>query len=250
VTSGVVGALRLVEQLAGVAEAERVGRDIAYPDWSAEGSTQIAEQRLAITDLPYALNAAFPWARPTVGIGLLDGVGEIDVAAVFELYSATSSATRTVPVSSHPLVTTRHGAVLLPRRTDHDTPSMERLVVPGARYGAVDGELARWADDHGLSIEMPHRERPAGEFSFDAVLRDLAAHTDRATARTAAKFTEYPAGHLQLDGRAWPWRPAALLVTAVLLSIAVGLLTTTIIPRRMAGWMRRRRGRDQRGALS
>ena len=33
VTSGIFGALRLVGQLAGTAEAERVGRELAYPGW-------------------------------------------------------------------------------------------------------------------------------------------------------------------------------------------------------------------------
>jgi transcriptional regulator GlxA family with amidase domain len=33
VTSGVFGALRLAGQLAGTAEAERVGRELAYPGW-------------------------------------------------------------------------------------------------------------------------------------------------------------------------------------------------------------------------
>ena len=38
----------------------------------------------------------------------------------------------------------------------------------------------------------------AGEFSFDAMLRDLSGHTDRATARVTAKSIEYPAEQLEL----------------------------------------------------
>jgi transcriptional regulator GlxA family with amidase domain len=41
VTSGVFGALRLVEQLAGAAEAQRVGQELAYPGWSLHGPTEI-----------------------------------------------------------------------------------------------------------------------------------------------------------------------------------------------------------------
>lgn len=47
---------------------------------------------------------------------------------------------------------------------------------------------------------------PPGEFAFDPVLRDP-PRTDRAAARTTAKYTEYPDGHLRLTGGAWPWRP-------------------------------------------
>jgi transcriptional regulator GlxA family with amidase domain len=42
VTSGVFGALRLVEQLAGAAEAQRVGRELAYPGWSLRGPPRSA----------------------------------------------------------------------------------------------------------------------------------------------------------------------------------------------------------------
>jgi len=44
VTSGVFGALRLVQQLAGAAEAQRVGRELAYPGWSLDGPTAIPAQ--------------------------------------------------------------------------------------------------------------------------------------------------------------------------------------------------------------
>ncbi|WP_459800693.1 DJ-1/PfpI family protein [Herbidospora sp. RD11066] len=188
VTSGAVGALRLVEQLAGAAEAERVGKEIAYPHWSLDGPTAIAENRFALSDLPYALNAAFPWWRPTTGIELADGVGEIDVAAAFEAYSGTSFATRAVPVAARQTVTTRHGAVLV---AEPDPPAVDRTVVPGV-------------------------SRRPGEFSLDPVLRDLAVHTDRATARVTAKFTEYPADHLTLTGPAWPWRPTILCAATLL----------------------------------
>src|SRR5215470_15826806 len=47
VTSGVFGALRLVQQLTGTAEAQRVGRELAYPGWSLDGPTGIPAQRPA-----------------------------------------------------------------------------------------------------------------------------------------------------------------------------------------------------------
>src|SRR5438034_8620170 len=74
VTSGVFGALRLVEQLAGTAEAQRVGQELAYPGWSLHGPTEIPAQRWAPRDLAFLLAAAFPWSRPTVGVGLVQGV--------------------------------------------------------------------------------------------------------------------------------------------------------------------------------
>jgi hypothetical protein len=105
----------------------------------------IDRQRASTADLPYVLNAVFPWRRPTVGVGLTEGIGEIDVAAVFELYSATSSATRTVPVAGSRIVTTRHGVVLLPDLADGDTAAVDRLIVPGVRdETGIDARLGAW----------------------------------------------------------------------------------------------------------
>ncbi|WP_432992246.1 DJ-1/PfpI family protein [Dactylosporangium sp. CA-233914] len=229
VTSGVVGALRLVEEIAGTDEAARIGHDIAYPGWKLDGPTSIATHRLAPSDLPYGLNAAFPWLRPTVGIGLVDGLDEIDVAAAFELYSGTSFAARALPLAARPVVTTRHGLVLLASPTATATAHVDRLVVPGLRtLEQVDPAVRQWAGERHLGIDLPHATRADAEFSFDPVLRDLARHTDRATATATAKFTEYPAARLKLAGAAWPWRSTVLAALAVVVATAVALLPTAV----------------------
>ena len=64
--------------------------------------------------------------------------------------------------------------------------------------------LAGWAAGRGLCVELPQAN---GEFSFDAMLRDLAAHADRATAHVTAKSIEYPTSHFHLAGLAWPRGP-------------------------------------------
>jgi hypothetical protein len=56
------------------------------------------------------------------------------------------------------------------------------------------------------------------------MLRDLAAHADRATAHVTAKSIEYPTGHLHLAGAVWPWRPTTLLALTVAAAIGAGLL--------------------------
>jgi hypothetical protein len=94
--------------------------------------------------------------------------------------------------------------------------------VPGVHgLDQVGPRLARWAAGRGLDIELLQAD---GEFSFDAMLRDLAAHADRATAAVTAKSIEYPTGHLHLAGAAWPWRPATLLALTGAAAIAAGFL--------------------------
>jgi putative intracellular protease/amidase len=221
VTSGVFGALRLVQQLAGPAEAQRAGGELTYPGWSLDGSTGIPTQRSAPDDLTNLLAALAPWRRPALGVGLVDGVSELDVAAPFEVY-ATSFAARTVPIAATPAVTTRHGLRLIAAPADATAPRVDRMIVPGVhRLDQVGPQLAGWAARRGLDIELP---QAGGEFSFDAMLRDLAAHDGQATARVTAKAIEYPIGHLRLAGPAWPRRPAALFALTGAAAIAAGFL--------------------------
>lgn len=228
ITSGAVGALRLVEHLAGAGEAERVGTAVGYPGWSADGGPGMPVHRRALTDLTRELDTAFPWLRPTIGVGLVEGVSEIDVAAAAEVWSGASSAARVLPVGAGPVVTTQHGLALLVRPADAATPSVDRFVVPGVTdTGQVGPRLARWAADRGLDVQLPTAEYGGG-FGFDPLLLDLARHADRATAAATAAYAEYPTGHLDLSGPAWPWRPTVLAVAALAVSLGIGLLPTAV----------------------
>src|SRR5829696_7648751 len=169
VTSGVFGALRLVEQLAGAAEAQRVGQELAYPGWTLHGTTEIRAQRWAPHDLANLLAVVFPWLRPTVGVGPIE---------------------------------------------------------------EVDSQLLEWAAARGLNIELPNGGQAAGDFSFDAMLGDLASHSDQTTARVTAKSIEYPTEQLELAGAAWPWRPTALFALTATTAIGMALLPAAATRRR------------------
>ena len=161
-------------------------------------------------DLAYLLAAVFPWWRPTVGVGLVEGVGELEVAAPFEVY-ASSFAARTVPIAAEATVTTR-GLRLVATPTDAIAPDLDRLIVPGAHTtDEVDAQLLGWAADRGLKVELPNGGQAAGQFSFDAMLADLAGHSDQTTARVTAKSIEYPTE----QRLRWP-APAGGVPTALL----------------------------------
>jgi putative intracellular protease/amidase len=223
VTSGVFGALRLVEQLAGSDEARRVGQELGYPGWSLHGPTGIPAQRWAPRDLALLLAVVFPWLRPTVGVGLVEGVGELEVAAPFEVYSASFVA-RTVPIAATATVSTRHGLRLVAAPAA-GAPRIDRLVVPGVGgIEKVDSRLLEWAAERSLNVELPNGGHSAGQFSYDAMLADLSGHSDQTTARVTAKSIEYPTEQLELAGAGWPWRPTTLLALSATAAIAVALL--------------------------
>jgi len=150
------------------------------------------------------LNALIPWGDPPVGIALTDGVGEIDVASTFEVYSA-SYAARAIPVATSAAVTTKHGMLLL-ANTPQDAPTLTLMVVPGAGgASSLDPRLREWSERHNVPVEAVQvaDSRPA----FDAALEYLSAQTGRATAVSAAKMIDYPVGQLRLAdhrGHAFP----------------------------------------------
>ena len=222
ITSGAAGALRVLEQLAGPEEAARVGVDLGYPGWSLDGDTRIADHHFDVGDVPYGLNAAFPWSRPTIALALQDGVGEVEVAAAAEVYSGGSFAARTLAVSPDGIVTTRHGLVLATHVADERLSAVDRVIAPGAdAFADLEPSLAAWAAAQKLPVEVP--EAGSGDrFPFDPYLRDLARTTDRATSLATAQYLEYPTSHLDLHGQVWPWRSTLLLVAAVLVSIGAG----------------------------
>jgi putative intracellular protease/amidase len=198
ITSGIPGALQVMADVAGPDEATRVGRVVRYPNWSVHGDTTIPTQSFSVADLPVGLNALIPWGRPTVGVALTDGVGEIDVASTFEVYSA-SYAARAVPIATNAAVTTKHGMVLL-ANTPEDAPSLTRMAVPGSGgVPSLDPQLREWSDRHNVPVDAVQRAdvRPA----FDAALEYLSTQTGRMTAVSAAKMIDYPVGQLRLADR-------------------------------------------------
>jgi transcriptional regulator GlxA family with amidase domain len=226
ITSGIPGALHLVDALAGTKEAARVGRLVNYPNWSPTSSTKIPVQSFAPADLPVGLNLVVPWFRPTLGMALVDGVGEIDVASAFEVYSV-SYAARTLAIAVGDTVTTKHGVVLatLPQT---DAPHLDRVVVPGAAdRDAIDPQLRAWADKQRLPVDALHG--PAGAVGFDGALEYLSATAGRATAVSAAKMIDYPTADLDLrDGGTAVPRVPLLVLLALLLAGGVGFLPTAV----------------------
>ena len=138
-----------------------------------------------------------------------------------------------MPIATDRIVTTRHGLRLVANPVGEGVPDVDRFLVPGAGDPAeVEAGLREWAGARGVDVELPHGDRRPGESGFDAVLRDLAENADRATARAAAKFTEYPDGHLRLTGAAWPWRSTALFVVALMAGVATGVFLPLLAKRR------------------
>jgi putative intracellular protease/amidase len=198
ITSGIPGALRLVADLAGPDEAQHVGDAMNYPGWTLDGPTDIPAASFSLSDLPIARHAALSWLRPTFGIALTEGTGEVDAAAAFETYAVSFSA-RAVPVAAADSVITRHGLVLHTVPLS-DAPRLDRLVVPGAQHhDHIHTHLRDWAALANVPVEP--FTGPSRTSGFDGALEYLAAHAGHKTAVSAAKMVDYPTAHLDLGTR-------------------------------------------------
>jgi transcriptional regulator GlxA family with amidase domain len=233
VSSGVPAALHLVAELAGAAEAQRIADLHPELGWSPQQPTAIAKDHFAAGDWPVGLNFVEPWFRPTVGIALRDGVGELDATAAFEVYTQ-SAAARTVALASGDSVRTRHGLVLLTTST-HDDPSLSRVVVPGV--AGADPQLRRWADDRDLDVEALAVATGRGDKSrsgggFAAALENLDEHAGGTTAASAAKMIGYPTTDVDLHGGQQPVRTVLLVLVSLAFAVLVGLGPATVARRR------------------
>ena len=139
VTSGVPGALHLVAELAGPAEAQRVADQHPELGWTPTESDDHRQGPLRGSRLARRPQLPEPWFRPTVGIALHDGVGELDATAAFEVYGQ-SAAARTIAIGTGDTVRTRHGLVLLTTPLTQ-APDLSRVLVPGASRDAIDPRL-------------------------------------------------------------------------------------------------------------
>ncbi|WP_246205486.1 DJ-1/PfpI family protein [Agromyces salentinus] len=208
ILSGIDGTLHVVARTLGADAAAQAARAIEWPHHDPDGASPIEQSQLEASDAVVVFNTAFGWDRPRIGVQLTDGVGEVELASVFDTYGQ-SLAVGTVAVGDG-AVQSRHGLTFVPRA--ETGAGLDRLVVPGTTGHEVEP---------GMVATHPHRE-PG--FAYDAVLQDLARTTDVATARWTAKALEYPVDGLRLEGEAWPWtetvRPLALALLGVVLALA------------------------------
>jgi transcriptional regulator GlxA family with amidase domain len=214
ILSGIDGTLHVVERFFGADVAEDAATAVGWRHYGT-GSPPPVSAASALPDPVAIVNGGYRWNPATSGVVLTAGVGEIELASVFDT-QAWSLATRTLAVTADGgPVRSRHGLTFLPRAdVASAAPGLDRLLVPGT--AAAAGRTVAPVPG-GPSPEYVH-DRPG--FAFDATVSDLARTTDLATARWTAKVLELPVQGLVLEGPAWPWAPTGLLVVLVLLGTA------------------------------
>ena len=203
ILSGIDGTLHWVERLAGREVAAGAAEAIG---WTRYGTTVPVHAPESMPDAAAIVNAAFRWTPDEIGVLLANGVGEIELASVFDT-EGQSLSSRTFAVSTDGApIRSRHGLTFVPRAALADA-DLDRLIVPGATRGVTGGPEPEYVHD-----------RPG--FAYDTAVSALSRRTDVATARWTAKVLELPTDGVGFEGRAWPWWPTALPVALLLLGTA------------------------------
>ena len=226
ITSGIDASLRVLIRIAGDSVARRVARELRYPNYHFALDPRVEQYAVRPADLILPANAAFRFQRLLVGVGLYDGVGEIDLSNIYDAHGHTMAARIESVAQREGPVVTEHGLTIYPSLTlssgrDETTMrarALSRLVIPGVdaqiRAGSLVATLSAVAPR--MALSYVHAVDP-DRFGLEPVIEDLARTADVPTARFALKRMEYRSARVRFEGAIVPWD---LLWAALTLAVA------------------------------
>lgn len=226
ITSGIDASLRVLIRVAGDSVARRVAREIRYPNYHFALDPTVDQYELQPRDAILYANAAWRLLRPTIGVAMHDGVGELDLSNVFDAHSHLMTA-RVQTVAEQAIVVTRHGLTIYPSMelTSMEGGTFDRLIVPGVDADKHAGSLVAAIGKAAPKVRpeyvhVAHAER----FGLEPVIEDLARTADVPTARFALKRMEFRSTALRFEGSPLPVLPIAVFIMLAAAGPAVVML--------------------------
>lgn len=232
-TSGIAGALHVVDREGGRARALEVARQIGYTHTEV-----LDDPRFDPTDESLALrltDAALSARTEKLGVLMYDGMTELGLSGIVDPLLG-SFAVRTYAIApERQIVRTRNRLDLLPRYSFDSIPTLDRVVLPaGDDDLALHQAEAAWlAFEPGRPAVDLYRTVGHGESAYDVSFRDLAQTRSRFLAQHMANVLFYPADMAQVPGAALPITEAVVMVGYMLVGAGAVLIATRArLPRR------------------
>jgi transcriptional regulator GlxA family with amidase domain len=234
ISSGIDASLYVISKQLGEPAAAAIANELHYPSYHFVANPEVEPYKIDIKYSTYVLNNAFQWIDTKLGVMLYDGVEEMSIASVFDIYS-DSGTTRTLSIAKMERpVATKHGLYVLARHSLENPPAVDKLIFPGSRANELATEEAHLWEEKGNEVKPWYVHSDAKErFLFEVLLEDLAKQEDVQTAKHAAKRLEFRADSIELQGSPMPFETYG----AMLLTIAAAIALATLIDRK---WLARR----------
>ncbi|MEU8354553.1 DJ-1/PfpI family protein [Nonomuraea sp. NPDC048882] len=221
VLSGVDGALRILERLVDGDTARAAADRVHWRHYSPGTAGSIPESAVEPLDAVVGINSSYLTGPSTIGVQVVEGVGELELASAFISYTEHAMVGRTLAIGEA-TVRSRHGLTFVPRAST--AAGVGRLLVPG-----LDASRRKVAGTGGEV--RPEYLHTTEEFAFDPVVRDIARTYDVRTALWTAKTLEYPVMDVELRGSAWPWVATAVPLVLALLGAAAAIGSFALVRR-------------------
>jgi transcriptional regulator GlxA family with amidase domain len=168
ISAGIDATLHAITQLVGRDTAQATADALHYPH--TRFLDDPTYQGDPVDSGPVHLARAFRWNRTELAVLLSEGVSEIDVAAIVDLYPRTGTNVIHAVAEREGPVETRNGLHLVPDRTHNTTTAdHERIVDPRAL-----------------------RDAAPDTFAIDTALADIATHHPTALTNAVIAGIEYP----------------------------------------------------------
>ncbi len=152
VSSGIDAVLYVISQKLGEPVAAKIAEEMKYPSYHFVKNPKMDPFDADMTT--YKLNNAFHWNKTKAGVLLYDGVEEMALGSVYNIYSDTGT-TKVLSISSseQPIVT-KYGLNLLSRHLISNAPKVDKMIVPGREAKSQAEEEIKYWNEKGNTKEL------------------------------------------------------------------------------------------------
>jgi len=232
ISSGIDAVLYVISKKLGEPVAENIAKELHYPSYQFVKNPTVEPFAMDIRYSTYMLNNAFQWNKNQVGILLYNGVEEMAVASVFDIYSDTGTAkVLSVTQTDQPIVT-KYGLHLIARHNMSSPPAVDKMIVPGTQANTLAVEEAKIWQEKGNGQPLRYVHNDPNRFIFELMLEDLAKQEDLLTAQHAVKRLEFRANDFHLEGNPIPFETYGVFLITLAGAILIAVFVDKWIFRR------------------